>query len=165
MNAFVQGNTAYFIEGKQLSADIAAEEILHPFVASIKSANQGAFNSLLSDAKKAYPKLAQEIEMSYKEYKDEELVTQALSRAFNEDRRDYPEGHPIKELVRHFIQSIQRLFNPTAWNSEFPSEISSDMLDKNITIDQLARVINSELKIYSDVMSGTRQNKETSSGK
>lgn len=161
MNAFVQGNTAYFIEGKQLSADIAAEEILHPFVASIKSANPEAFNSLLSDAKKAYPKLAQEIEMSYKEYKDEELVTQALSRAFNEGRRDYPEGHPIKELVRHFIQSIQRLFNPTAWNSEFPSEISSDMLDKNITIDQLARVINSELKIYSDVMSGTRQNKET----
>ena len=56
VNAFVQGDTCYFIEGRQLNVDIAAEEMLHPFVASIRQLNPEAFKSLLRDAE-GFPKI------------------------------------------------------------------------------------------------------------
>lgn len=164
-NAFVVGNTAYFIKGRKLNTDIAAEEILHPFIASIKVNNPKAFSSLLADAKRAYPKLESEINVAYteEENRNEELVAQALSRAFNEDRKDYPNGHPIKELIRNFIDSIRKFFNPYAWNNTFPDLVDSTMISENITIADLASVVNSDIQFYSDVLNGVRLNQETSS--
>jgi len=49
--------------------------MLHPFVASIKILNKKAFDSLLADATKAFPKLKLEIDITYTQNKDEELVT------------------------------------------------------------------------------------------
>ena len=159
-NAFVLDNKVYFIQGKALDMDIIAEEMLHPFVASIKLSNLKAFNSLLRDAKKAYPKLRLEINAAYENNKDEELVTQALSRAFREDKTAYPKGHPIKELIKHFIQYLKtHIFTKASWNQVIPEEITAEMLDTNITIEELARIVNSELKIYSGYIPGLRENK------
>lgn len=84
-NAFSLNGTAYFIEGKKLTADIAAEEMLHPLVASIRKDNISVFNELLADARKLFPKLHLEIMTAYQsalktkeqtqETIDNELVT------------------------------------------------------------------------------------------
>ena len=150
INAFVNGNTVYFIKGGQLNANIAAEEMLHPFVTAIKNQNPEAFDRLLSDARSLYEKLNVEVQLLYNEgeNRDEELVTKALSRAFNEDRKDYPEGHPITDIIHNFIKSIQRFFNPYSWNKTFPDEINASNLDqKSMSIKNLAEIVNSDLKL------------------
>lgn len=160
-NAFVKNNKVYFIQGKRLNTDIAAEEMLHPFVASIKILNKKAFDSLLADATKAFPKLKLEIDVTYTQNKDEELVTQALSRAFREDKTDYPEGHPIKDLIRHFFEWAKEMFAGLFWNGGLPETITADMFQNNLTIIDLAQIINSELKLDSGYIEGIRENKET----
>lgn len=161
-NAFVKNNKVYFIQGRRLNTDIAAEEMLHPFVASIKILNKKAFNSLLKDATKAFPKLELDIDVTYTQSKDEELVTQALSRAFREDKFDYPEGHPIKDLIRNFFRWAKELFTGLFWNGGLPETITADMFQENLTIIDLAQIINSELKLDSGYIEGVRENRESS---
>ena len=64
-NAFSLNGVAYFIEGKKLTANIAAEEMLHPLVASVRKDNLSVFNDLLADARKLFPKLHLEIMTTY----------------------------------------------------------------------------------------------------
>lgn len=64
-NAFSLNGVAYFIEGKKLTADIAAEEMLHPLVASIRKNSPSVFNELLADARALFPKLHLEIMTAY----------------------------------------------------------------------------------------------------
>ena len=182
VNAFVQGDTCYFIEGRQLNVDIASEEMLHPFVASIRQLNPAAFKSLLRDAQRAFPRLRLEIARNYKgrsiEEIQEELVTQALSRAFREDIKNTPEGHPVKELIKNFINRIVEIFqsffgeNNSEVITEYKTrvdeilekgEITAQDLQSTITINELAKIVNSELKLYSPNIEGTRMNIEYSS--
>ena len=181
VNAFVQGDTCYFIEGRQLNVDIASEEMLHPFVASIRQLNPAAFKSLLRDAQRAFPRLRLEIARDYKgrsiEEIQEELVAQALSRAFREDIKNTPEGHSIKELIRNFINRIVEIFqsffneNNSEVITEYKTrvdeilereEITAQDLQSTITINELAEIVNSELKLYSPNIEGTRMNTESS---
>lgn len=182
VNAFVQGDTCYFIEGRQLNIDIATEEMLHPFVASIRQTNPAAFKSLLADAKKAFPKLRLEIEEAYKnrgqQEIEEEIVTQSLSRAFREDIKNNPEGHSIKDLIKNFINRVVEIFQSFFGenNSEVinkyktrvdeileQNEITAQDLQSTITINELAKIVNSGLKLYSPSIEGTRMNVESSS--
>lgn len=176
-NAFVKGDTCYFIEGRQLNVDIAAEEMLHPFVASIRQLNPAAFKSLLRDAQRAFPRLRLEIIRNYKgrpiEEIQEELVTQALSRAFREDIKNTPEGHSVKELIKNFINRIVEIFqsffgeNNSEVITEYKTrvdeilereEINAQDLQSTITINELAKIVNSGLKLYSPNIEGTRMN-------
>lgn len=182
VNAFVQGDTCYFIEGRQLNVDIATEEMLHPFVASIRQLNPAAFKSLLRDAQRAFPRLRLEIARNYKgrpiEEIQEELVTQALSRAFREDIKNTPEGHSVKKLIKNFINRIVEIFqsffgeNNSEVITEYKTrvdeilereEITVQDLQSTITINELAEIVNSRLKLYSPSIEGTRMNVESSS--
>jgi hypothetical protein len=177
VNAFVQGDTCYFIEGRQLNVDIATEEMLHPFVASIRQLNPAAFKSLLRDAQRAFPRLRLEIARDYKgrpiEEIQEELVTQALSRAFREDIKNNPEGHSIKKLIKNFINRIVEIFqsffgeNNSEVITEYKTrvdeilereEINAQDLQSTITINELAKIVNSELKLHSPNIEDTRMN-------
>ena len=181
VNAFVQGDTCYFIEGRQLNVDIATEEMLHPFVASIRQLNTAAFKSLLRDAQRAFPRLRLEIARNYKgrsiEEIQEELVTQALSRAFREDIKNTPEGHSVKKLIKNFINRIVEIFqsffgeNNSEVITEYKTrvneilekeEITAQDLQSTITINELAEIVNSGLKLYSPNIEGTRMNVESS---
>lgn len=181
VNAFVQGDTCYFIEGRQLNVDIVAEEMLHPFVASIRQLNSSAFKSLLRDAQRSFPRLRLEIARDYKgrpiEEIHEELVTQALSRAFREDINNTPEGHSIKKLLKNFINRIVEIFqsffgeNNSEVITEYKTrvdeilekeEITAQDLQSTITINELAKIVNSGLKLYSSNIEGTRMNIESS---
>ena len=182
VNAFVQGDTCYFIEGRQLNVDIASEEMLHPFVASIRQLNPAAFKSLLRDAQRAFPRLRLEIARNYKgrsiEEIQEELVTQALSRAFREDINNTPEGHSVKDLIKNFINRIVEIFqsffgeNNSEVITEYKTrvdeilereEITAQDLQSTITINELAEIVNSRLKLYSPSIEGNRMSVESSS--
>ena len=180
VNAFVQRDTCYFIEGKQLNVDITAEEMLHPFVASIRQTNPAAFKSLLRDAQRAFPRLRLEIARDYKgraiEEIHEELITQALSRAFRENIKNNPEGNSIKELIKNFVNRIVEIFqsffgeNNSEVITEYKTrvdeilereEISAQDLQSTITINELAKIVNSGLKLYSPNIESTRLNLES----
>lgn len=175
INAFVKGDTAYFIEGRRLNTDIAAEEMLHPFVASIKAMNVEAFNSLVVDARKAFPKLRLEINKSYtKDVIGEELVTQALSRAFREDIKENPHGNNVKTLLKNFLNYIVSIFKSTFGDNNIITKVVTridEILEKksfnasdlvqNIKIADLAKLINSELNISgADFIKSERLNEE-----
>ena len=51
VNAFVKGDTAYFIKGnnRRFNTDIASEEMLHPFILSIRKENTKAFEIILNE--------------------------------------------------------------------------------------------------------------------
>lgn len=174
VNSFVKDNVCYFIEGRKLNVDIASEEMLHPFVASIKTVNPKAFASLLRDARQAFPKLRLEIGGVYKDNVDEELVTQALSRAFRKDVQDNPDGHKLKDLIRNFIKIIKGFFESFINEGQsirtYFSNIDDILENKIITaedlsysikIDDLAQIINSDVqRIYSDRLDDIRYNEE-----
>ena len=152
VNAFVKGDTAYFIKGngRKFNTDIASEEMLHPFVASIRKENAEAFESLRKDARKAFPVLAKQIESAYKSNVQEELVTQALSRAFRKDYEENPNHNAIKELVTKFWDYVKSWFK--SFVEDIPIFSESDRaylyaqdLSETITIENLAKLINSEL--------------------
>ena len=152
VNAFVVGDTAYFIEGRRLNTDIAAEEMLHPFVASIKIDNSEAFDSLVRDAAKAFPKLRLEILKSYSRGTvNEELVTQALSRAFRQEFEEHPNHRAIADLINKFINYIKGWFRNTGDMivSSINDKIYATDLSESITISNLAQIINTEIGLGS----------------
>ena len=147
-NAFSLNGVAYFIEGKKLTANIAAEEMLHPLVASIRKDNLSVFNELLADARKLFPKLHLEIMTTYQsaiktkeqiqETIENELVTQALSRAFVQERQNNPEGNKAKQLIKKFGNWLVSLFKRQ----------KALELDKiPVTLDTIAQLINSDIEI------------------
>ena len=77
----------FYFFTNNLTADITVEELLHPFIYTVKDLNPELFRNLLIEAQKSYPKLHQKIQVLYKSQpqsiRDQELVTQALSRVFN----------------------------------------------------------------------------------
>lgn len=156
-NAFVGGNTAYFIKGRRFNTDIASEEMLHPFVNSILLSNKEAFNSLLEDARKSFPKLAIQIEEAYKNRNEterqEELVTQALSRAFRKDFEENPNHNSIKDLIRKFFEAIAGWFRNNKdlpWfnkNGNIIDKIYAQDLSETINLENLAKIINTEIQL------------------
>ena len=55
--ACVKGDTV-FLSYQSVTADIAAEELLHPFVTALQHGNNELFTSLYYEAVKHFPKLA-----------------------------------------------------------------------------------------------------------
>lgn len=161
INAFVVNGICYFIQGRQFSSDIAAEEMLHPFVQSIKKYNPEAFASLLANAQSCYPKLRLEIDGTYTTDQDEELVTQALARAYRQDVKTVGRNkNKIVTLLKSFIDYVLNIFESNFGENEYiinarrrfdeileQKSISVYDLQSFITISDLAQVINSELEI------------------
>lgn len=167
VNAFCLEDTAYFIKGKDFNTDIAAEEMLHPFVNSIRISNPEAFESLLNEAKTSFPALALQIDSTYVSNKEEELVTQALSRAFRKDYEENPNHNSIKELIRKFFEAIKNWFS----NADLPwvdsegnitDKLYATDLSKTITLENLASIINTEIELgNANFINQARANKLT----
>ena len=110
-NAFVKNGVIYLVEGR-FTNQIAIEECLHPFVNALYQDNADLFNSLFQQAEQEFPKLWQEIKLTYDESEydiRQELVAQALSRTFNEEHKT---NLPIsfKELVNGFVEWLKGIF-------------------------------------------------------
>lgn len=164
VNAFVHNNTCYFIQGRKLNVDIASEEMLHPFINAVYIKNPALFSSLLKEAKKLFPKLRLEIAEAYKnesqEVREQELVTQTLSRAFREERKNTPKGRKLASIIDKFLNFVKELFG--AGNKDY---ILADEIDSNTTIQDLAKIINTDLKLVYNSKFGkiTRMNNDPSS--
>lgn len=164
VNAFIHNNTCYFIQGRKLNVDIASEEMLHPFINAVYNRNPALFSNLLKEAKELFPRLHLEIAESYKnesqEVREQELVTQALSRAFREERKDNPKGRKLASIIDKFWNFVKELFG--AGNKDY---ILADEINSNTTIQDLAKIINTDLKLVYNSKFGkiTRMNNYPSS--
>ena len=109
INSFYVDGQAVLIKGR-VTDDTAIEEILHPFVDSLYLDNPELFNNLLAEAKLSFPVLSEQIRDSYtdrrgfsQKHRDLELVTQALSRHFNDEFTNN-ETKSFKDAVKKFME-------------------------------------------------------------
>lgn len=155
VRSFYHKGTAYLVSGRY-NNEVAIEEILHPLVDALVEDNPELFNALLTEARKTFPALAQQIENAYSNKKNFdakdralELVTQALSRYVNKQFEE--EGGNIKSFAEKFdkfvkwfaevIRSIVKAFNGGAsvsvdnMSGMTLSEVADMILTKDLTID------------------------------
>lgn len=109
---------AVLIEGA-VTDNIAAEEMLHPFVAALKEQNKELYDSLVEEIKTLYPNLYSETLSAYMkneqieemeqeqidEYINEEILTKGLSDYFNKNFDVKPSGKS-KSLIKRFLDFI-----------------------------------------------------------
>ncbi len=107
-------NDNFYFFTHNLTADITTEELLHPFIYTVKQLNPELFANLLAEAQRHYPALLQKIQVLYKSQlqsiRDQELVTQALARVFN---NDYEKGEPKSffEVIKDFVKWMRLHLN------------------------------------------------------
>jgi hypothetical protein len=96
-----------------MTMDIAAEELLHPLIYTLKIQNKSLFDKLLNQAKQSYPKLSSEITNWYKSHPDsidEEILTQALAREFTEQfrnkRTNWKDVNSLKDFLNWVIKYL-----------------------------------------------------------
>ena len=148
VNSFFYLDTAYIIEGR-VSTETAIEEVLHPFVSAIKEAKPELYEKLVAEAKKNFPQLYMEITDAYtsnrgfkESVRNEELVTQSLSRHFNKEFEQSPtQGwrsiiKQIKKWLSEFISDIYR------YASGNKLKLSPGMLNDNVNLTDIAKLLN-----------------------
>lgn len=118
VNSFYVDGVAYLVKGR-VTDETAIEEMLHPFIDAIKVDNPELFNTLLTEAKLNFPEMVQSITEAYNNdrsfsqlERDLEIVTQALSRHFNNEYEKTPTRRfldKIKEALDWFVKVINNL--------------------------------------------------------
>jgi hypothetical protein len=116
-NSFVKGNKVYLVVGRA-TTESTVEEFMHPIVYTIQNLNDTLFNSLFEEAKKDFPKLWAEIQDTYTDKRgfnnisrQNELVTQALSRYVHSGYKKAQNRTTVKELVRNAFNYIAQIIN------------------------------------------------------
>ena len=140
-NSFVKDGVVYLVDGR-FTEQTTIEEFLHPFVNAIMRTNPELFQSLLNEAAQAFPQLKSEIYHLYSNKKgfttqdrQQELVTQALSRVQQEEFKKGLGRNKLEQLIHKFWNAIKQLFS---------NEVRAKDLRPDTTLGQLARIINSE---------------------
>ncbi len=150
--ACVKGDTV-FLSYQSVTADIAAEELLHPFVTALQHGNNELFTSLYYEAVKHFPKLAQKIERTYTDKvkfsesdRRNELVTQVLSRYLVEERRKNLPSK-LKDLISTFVSWITYQLNKII--SRYGSVNYIDPSDlPRMSFKELAKLINTSDTVF-----------------
>ena len=116
VKSFYVNETAVLIKGRT-SDETAIEEILHPFIDALYLNNRQLFDNLLEEAKENFPALWQNIQNSYTEKRgfteterNLELVTQSLSRYFNNEFENNP-TQSLKDRVVEFLKWFAGIVN------------------------------------------------------
>jgi len=148
VNSFVKDGVVY-LDKSRTTNNIAVEEMMHPFVASLYHDNRKLFRKLLSDAEDAFPALHEQIKDSYngkrgftENDREQELVSQVLARHFNEEHlNNAPEG--LKSTLKEFFKWLKDLFEKTGqfvYGEKY--RMSVDVLPSNLTFADIAKLIN-----------------------
>ena len=167
-NSFIKDGRVYLI-GRKFTEDIAIEECLHPFTATLKYENPFLYNRLADEAMKTFPKLWEDIVANYTEgegftHEDRvnELVTQTLSRNFREEFNNTKESErkTLDDYIKQFISWFKRLFyrvNPVTGNQI----VDLDTINPDMSFKELAGLINtSDSEFAVSFEEKTRYNKE-----
>lgn len=166
-NSFVKDGQVYLV-GRRFTQDIAIEECLHPFTATLKYENLFLYNRLLAEAKETFPKLWEDVVSNYssKDFsvadRENELVTQALARSFREvyNTTEDSQRKTFIQYVKQFINWFRNLFyrvNPMTGNQI----IDLNTIKPDMTFRELAELINtSDTEFSVGFEEKTRFNKE-----
>jgi len=148
VNSFYFNNVAYLVRGR-VTDETAIEEMLHPFTDAIKIDNPQLFNSLLTEAKANFPEMVQSINEAYngnrnfsQVERDLEIVTQALSRHFNNEYESTPTKKfldKIKEALDWFLNVINNL---NEYITGKPLSVKS--INNKTTFTDIAKLLNTE---------------------
>jgi hypothetical protein len=166
VNSFYVDGTAYLIKGR-VTDETAIEEILHPFIDAIKKDNSELFDGLLAEASLTFPKMVQEIIAGYNEKvrkfssieRDLEIVTQALSRHFNQEYENTPSIsflNKVKEALEWFMNVINNL---NEYLTGKPLSVRD--INANTNFSDIAKLLNTEgiqFKLESKVDGKVRYN-------
>lgn len=150
--ACVKGDTV-FLSYQSVTADIAAEELLHPFVTALQHGNNELFTSLYYEAVKHFPKLAQKIDRTYTDKlkfsesdRRNELVTQVLSRYLVEEKRKNLPSK-LKDLISTFVSWITYQLNRIISRYGSVNYIDPSDLPK-MSFKELAKLINTSDTVF-----------------
>ena len=148
VNSFYYNDVAYLVKGR-VTDETAIEEMLHPFIDAIKIDNPELFNGLLKEAKANFPEMVQSITEAYNAdrnfsqlERDLEIVTQALSRHFNNEYETTPTKKfldKIKEALEWFAKVINNLHEYITGKS-----LSVKDINNNTTFTDIAKLLNTE---------------------
>ena len=134
INSFYYGGQAILIKGR-VTDETAIEEILHPFIDAVKKSNPELFEGLLNEARANFPEMVQQIEDAYNkdrrvsaEERELEIVTQALSRHFNNEYEKSP--------TRKFLNAISKFLE---WFTDIINNLSEVISGKPITAENISK--------------------------
>ena len=143
----VYSNGKFYFFTRNLTSDITVEELLHPFIYTVKELNPQLFDNLLKEAKLHYPKLNTKIQTLYagksKSVRDQELVTQALSRVFNnvyENEEPQSFIDTIKDFVKWIREIMSDIFNHFKTGKYI--NIPIEKLDPQTSLYEISKIIN-----------------------
>ena len=148
VNSFYVDGVAYLVKGR-VTDETAIEEMLHPFIDAINVDNPELFNTLLAEAKINFPEMVQSITEAYNNNRkfsqlerDLEIVTQALSRHFNNEYEKAPTKRfldRIQEALDWFMKVINNL------NEYITGKpISVKDINNKTTFSDIAKLLNTE---------------------
>jgi hypothetical protein len=162
VNSLFYDNTAVLIQGRT-SNETAIEEILHPFIDAVHEQNNELFMNLLDEAKKTFPQLNQQIQNSYTTARGFnetdralELVTQALSRHFNNEYETKPTKSfldKVKEFLEWFSSIVTNLHEYVTGK---PLIIRASGLNAKTTkLTDIAKLINTKDIVFDTSLKNT----------
>ena len=148
IRSFYVNGEAVLIKGRT-SNETAIEEVLHPFVDGLFIDNRELFDGLLEESKINFPVLWQGIQDSYTNRKgfndtvrELELVTQALSRHFNNEFEKTPTTsfkNKIKQFLKWFSGIIKNFHQ---YLTGRPLVIKPASLKENAKLTDIAKLLN-----------------------
>ena len=148
IKSFYYKGNAVIIKGR-VTKDTAVEEVLHPFVDALYKSNGKLFSNMLSEAKKNFPELAQQIESAYSAKKGfsakdrgQELVTQALSRHFNNEYETTPSKpwyKSIKDFLKWFSDIIKDVYKNYMGGT---LKLNVGFIRSDMTMSEMAKMLN-----------------------
>ena len=159
VKAYYVDNTVKIVKGS-VSPETIAEEILHPFVNTMEIENNSLYKGLLSEAKKIYPELLEQTQDIYKDYTQEnlerEFLTKALSNNFNKEFEQQPTNtwrQRILDFLKLVSDAVKNLYKYISGKALTVKDIKSTS-----TISDIAKLLNTKdlkFNLNSDLIKNT----------
>ena len=153
VKSFYVNETAVLIKGRT-SDETAIEEILHPFIDALYLNNRQLFDNLLEEAKENFPALWQNIQNSYTEKRgfteterNLELVTQSLSRYFNNEFENNP-TQSLKDRVVEFLKWFAGIVNNFY---KFLTGLKLSTMERDIDYYQGDQALMEQEEVFDDI--------------
>ena len=156
INSFYYDGQVVLIQGR-VTNETAIEEVLHAFTDSLALDNPELFKSLVEEAKKSFPILKQQIDEAYNtkngrftDYqRDLELITQALTRHFNNDYETKPTKTflgKVKEMLEWFMSVIQDLHDYITVDGDI--KLPTSAIKSTANLSDVAKLLNTSNVIF-----------------
>jgi hypothetical protein len=154
VNSFFYKGYAIIIKGRA-TTETTIEEMLHPVIDALAKARPDIMGKLVKEARENFPVLAQQIMDTYSDRygfnnsdRQNELVTQALSRHFSKEYEKEPNKSfksTIKEFLEWFAEIVKEVYAAITGENLI---IKPENLSENTTLTDLAKLLNTKEVIF-----------------